>query len=497
MSKPVSIQATPPPLSHLSDSKPKQSNARRYALIGVLAVLGLAAMTWVFTLEPTADAVAPVTVETFDVDAPRRTSTRSPTQAPFEAMTAERARAEAQETLSAFVEAQIELKDNMQVDTWAAEEYRLANELAKQGDQAFLEEAFELSHQRYNEAFAAITAIMDQGRALVDELVATGSTALDQRDVRGATAAFARALEIQPKSAEASAGAVRAEKLPEVIERLREARNHELAERWSEARQSYDAVAALDPQTAGLSELRQTSERLETEAFVRNRLSDGFKALDARRYDAARTAFRAVLKRDPGNEVAQGGLQQVSARSEIGAIAARQTRAEAAEAAERWPEALTIYEEVLAMDANIEFAKLGQSRMKAVVDAQTLLERIRANPEKLSSPKLYAEAQDILAQARTLAVDGASFVALVADVDSLVASYAQPVEVRLVSDERTEVLLSSVGRLGRFASKTLMLRPGQYTVIGSQDGCRDVRHNFVVQPGMAPVSIRCNEALSP
>ena len=94
-------------------------------------------------------------------------------------------------------------------------------------------------------------------------------------------------------------------------------------------------------------------------------------------------------------------------------------------------------------------------------------------------------------------MSGASFTELVTEVDGLLASYAQPVEVRLVSDERTEVLLSSVGRLGRFASKTLMLRPGQYTVIGSQDGCRDVRRNFVVQPGMAPVSIRCDETLTP
>ena len=497
MSKPVSIQASPPPLSHLSDSKPTPSNGRRYALIGTLAVIGVAAIAWVFTLDPSGDKVAPVTVETFDPETPRQTSARNGTPAPFEAMTAERARAEAQDTLSAFVEAQIELKDNMQVDTWAAEEYRIANELAKQGDQAFLDEDFELSHQRYDEAFEAINALMEQGRSLVEELVATGNAALDQRDVRGATSAFARALEIQPGSAEAGTGAARAEKLPEVIERLRDARNHELAERWSEARQSYDAVAALDPQTAGLQELRQTSERLETEAFVRNRLSDGFKALDARRYGAARKAFRAVLARDPGNEVAQGGLQQVSARSEVGAIAARQAKAEAAESAERWQEALTLYEEVLAMDTNIEFAKLGQSRMKAVVSAQSLLERIRANPEKLSSPKLYAEAQDILREARTLAVSGASFTELVTEVDGLLASYAQPVEVRLVSDERTEVLLSSVGRLGRFASKTLMLRPGQYTVIGSQDGCRDVRRNFVVQPGMAPVSIRCDETLTP
>jgi hypothetical protein len=47
--------------------------------------------------------------------------------------------------------------------------------------------------------------------------------------------------------------------------------------------------------------------------------------------------------------------------------------------------------------------------------------------------------------------------------------------------------------LGTFDEKQLTLRPGAYTVIGSRDGCRDVRTSILVRPDMQPVDIRCTE----
>jgi hypothetical protein len=52
-----------------------------------------------------------------------------------------------------------------------------------------------------------------------------------------------------------------------------------------------------------------------------------------------------------------------------------------------------------------------------------------------------------------------------------------------------------VGRLGRFQSRRLELRPGNYTAVGSRPGYRDVRRVFSVRPGEPPppVQLRCEE----
>jgi hypothetical protein len=46
-----------------------------------------------------------------------------------------------------------------------------------------------------------------------------------------------------------------------------------------------------------------------------------------------------------------------------------------------------------------------------------------------------------------------------------------------------------VARLGRFSDKTLQLKPGNYTLLGSRDGYRDVRVQFSVRAGQAPPSL--------
>jgi len=72
-----------------------------------------------------------------------------------------------------------------------------------------------------------------------------------------------------------------------------------------------------------------------------------------------------------------------------------------------------------------------------------------------------------------------------------------PVAVRFDSDNLTEVTIYKVGRLGMFTSRSLELRPGLYTVVGSRAGYRDVRRNVRVEPGREglSVSVRCEEPI--
>ena len=83
----------------------------------------------------------------------------------------------------------------------------------------------------------------------------------------------------------------------------------------------------------------------------------------------------------------------------------------------------------------------------------------------------------------------------IVNVREILATYANPVPVTFRSDARTQVTLSTIGELGSFSEKTLQLRPGAYTLVGSQDGCRDVREQILVRPNMPPVDIRCVETL--
>ena len=71
------------------------------------------------------------------------------------------------------------------------------------------------------------------------------------------------------------------------------------------------------------------------------------------------------------------------------------------------------------------------------------------------------------------------------------------VPVRLQSDSETEIVIYKVGKLGRFASRDIELRPGVYTVIGVRSGYRDVRRSFRVAPeaGLLQIEVRCEDPI--
>ncbi|MCZ6560257.1 MAG: hypothetical protein O6931_05160, partial [Gammaproteobacteria bacterium] len=72
-----------------------------------------------------------------------------------------------------------------------------------------------------------------------------------------------------------------------------------------------------------------------------------------------------------------------------------------------------------------------------------------------------------------------------------------PVRIDLVSDRLTEVFINRIGRIGTFSDHSMRLVPGNYTLIGTRDGYRDVRRKLVVMPGVSPepVLIRCEEKI--
>jgi tetratricopeptide (TPR) repeat protein len=495
------------PLSHAaSETKAATGRGANFITWGLGVILALGLLLTVFVLVPawlegaprqTAGAAASPTASAPPQASAQPTGTDGADDPlpPYQQLQRQQAREQAQQELGRFVELQIELETSMQVGAWGADAYREAKDLAAAGDQAFLEDRFQQSVERYQAATEHLVALIARGQKIFEDALDDGARALTARDQERAERAFALAGTIAPDDARVADGKARVSLIPEISTLMREARNHELADRWSDALQLYQQVRRLDPATGGLDEATARVAAGQRQARVQGLLSDGFSHLEQGRFDAARSAFREVLGLQPGNAVATGGLEQVTKRADVTRINDLRQQAERAEREERWRDAEALYAQVLAQDSTIAFAQAGRANANAQLRAQAALGSIIQNPDRLSSEKLYREAQAILARAEALEPRGRTLAGQIEDARSILDTYANPVPVLLRSDNRTQVTLSTVGALGSFNEKHLDLRPGAYTVIGSRDGCRDVREQIVVRPNMNPVDIRCIEAL--
>ena len=488
------------PLSHTLPETDKRSKTQKVPRLATIVIgLMIAVGVGVFLIVPNL-------VEKLEIDKkallpstpgvdPSGTwvTSREPELPPFQSLQREQARARAQEELAQFVELQLKLEQTMQVGSWGQVAFDAAKSLANEGDEQFLRDEYESAIGKYQAASRELEFLIEKGGQLLSEALEAGQIALEIRDQTMATDRYQTALTIDPNNTTATRGLQRAALLPEIVRLMRNARNHELSDRWAQALSTYQEVLALDDKTVGVAALKRTAQSQYTQQRITQALSEGFSALDTGKLGAARGGFQTALQLNPGNQIALGGLEQVAALSELKKIASLHKRAQTAEDSEDWSAAFTAYESILAVDDNIQFAVEGKQRAFAQRRASQTLGNIIANPDKLSSKVLFADAGRLVEQARQLSPRGTILGRQIVEAEQLLIHYGKPVPVTLRSDNVTSVTLSTIGKLGVFTEKQLELRPGAYTLIGSRDGCQDVRQNILVRPDMQPVDIRCQK----
>ena len=152
---------------------------------------------------------------------------------------------------------------------------------------------------------------------------------------------------------------------------------------------------------------------------------------------------------------------------------------------------------MLDVDSTIRFAQQGKKRAEARAELGSKLEFHIGNPARLSDAEVLDQASATLARANDIADKGPRLASQIEQLDAFVREYSTPVQVYLLSDGKTEVVVYKVGRLGRFDRHALVLRPGTYTVIGTRRGYRDVRLRLIVQATAPPepLLVRCEEKI--
>ena len=503
--EPIRIEPTAPPLSRargeaqtpasLSWQERLRQVPRRIAVTGAIAALGIA-IAFVFLVLPSRVPTPEArSVGTTVAPAPAGTPASPETVAPFRSLELERASAKAREKLGEFVEAQLLLEEEMNVALWGAEEMATVRDRANEADRLFLEERYEESLTEYEGAVSDILALVERGNEVFEEALAEGTEALSRRDQTAAEAAFERALAIRANDPRALAGQARAANLPALAEHLLEAQRAELKGDHARAIEMLRKARAVDPTVPGLDERIARAAAAKAKDDYEAVVSAGFAALDAGDFEAAHAVFDRILAASPEDATAMAGRQQTQQAQTRAEIDALHATARQHEEAESWNAALAAYDDALAIDGALEFAREGRERVRRRVEHINAMQRLLNDPALLSSKREFDAAQELLTAATEDRDAGPTFRQRIENFRDLLAQAAEPIPLVLLSDNATDVVILRVGALGAFERHELALRPGRYTIVGSRDGCRDVRKEITLAAGMDPVDIRCRERI--
>ena len=471
------------------------------ALGGALLAL-LAIATWtVFVLPDHVD-----NLEAVAVDAPPQSgeladeatgddAVPSDVVPPFHRTELAKAEARAKETLGEVVELQRLLEGEMNVESWGSDAFAAVLDQAIKADRLFLEARYDEAQAGYEAAAAGLRSLRDEGLAKFEDAMARAIAALDALATEVATGAFAEALAIQPNDAQARAGAARAALQPQVLELVRAAERARLRANLNQAEELLQQARSRDPLTAGIDATLIQVRAARADNAYRATLSAAFAALERGEFDNAEADFNRVLAARPEDAGALAGLQQTGQRRTLSRIDELRAQAEAEENAGDWESALATFDAALEIDRSLQFAREGGTRMRERVEILRAIDAILDDPAALSEDALFYEASDLVARARAQTGAGAAFEGKTQALDELLSRAAVPVELVLFSDNATAIVIQKVGVLGSFERRALQLRPGRYVILGSRDGCRDVRMEILLEAGLPPVTVRCEERI--
>jgi tetratricopeptide (TPR) repeat protein len=304
---------------------------------------------------------------------------------------------------------------------------------------------------------------------------------------------FSVALMLDPDNRLAQHSLQRAQNIDAVIRLLESGNRHEKAGKIAFAHADYQKALRLDPES---KEARQAVARVKgqiSDEEFQQLMSEGLTALHNNDHQLARTKLLKAKSFRPKSREVTDALAQVDQSIRLARIETYRNKATAAERAENWQEALNAYQQVLKIDKNVRFAAQGKQRALNHIRMDKRINFFLQQPAALESDRQLENAIQLIAEIEAIDPKGPRLQDQFEKLTRMVDAAQIPVKITLESDTFTDVAVYKVGKLGRFASRELSLRPGTYTIVGTRDGYQDVRKKIIIKPGQSllRIPIKC------
>lgn len=481
--------------AHEGESARPRGATLRWLTIGLLCLMLVALLVVVFVLpglvaERVAREQPPAPLVTPTPPAP------PPAPTPDDKRLA-REKREAERLLGEVLRMQTELEAKG-VAVWGGQDYEAVVESLAAGDAELQAARYAEAARSYEDVIARLEALRASMPDRLAAAVDTGEAALAVSDGPSARASFEVALAIEPHNARAQQGMIRARVVEDVVALIAAGTEHEERDELDVAREKYAAALALDARSP---EARRAHEsvmaRIEERDF-RAAMTAALAALERNEFAVSRAALKTAEALRTGSPEVADARRRLALAIQRSRIESHRTKAQALAREERWKEAGEHYAAALAIDSNAAFARVGRDRSLARGRIHDQLDGFLAEPRRLSAPGPRDNARRLLAAATD--VNRESEPQLAAKLERLAKAIEiaeTPMQVRLQSDNLTDVTVYKVGRFGRFSSRELMLPPGTYVAVGTRDGYRDVRVEFTLNAGQEPahVVVSCQEKI--
>ena len=347
-----------------------------------------------------------------------------------------------------------------------------------------------------------------RARALAAEAVAEHASALtafkraaveafENDRAPEAERALQQALRLSPTDAEMLALQKRVAMLAQVLDGLREAEVARTENRPAKEAAALQKVVAADPsRQSAKSRLQAVQAQLKQQRFTAavEAARDALAAGDLPDAEKQIARAKAVFPAHEALEPLQNQLKQARTEREF---AKQMSLGEQAEARDDWAAAVAHFARAQRLKPNDESAVARHNAARRVVGATKEISQMLAREHRLGDANILASATAYLRETEPVTAHSPRLRELHRELAHKVDLYATEVEVVVVSDNATYIIVRGEGRVGKTARRTIRLRPGKRVFEGSRSGYKSKLVTLDIAPGASSVEVTviCDEKI--
>ena len=389
--------------------------------------------------------------------------------------------------------------DNEQLKIWSEETYKKAMELEKQALQDKKDQKFKLAEGQFQQAIELIEQSLNNKQTIKSSLLQETEQLLTKNKTEQAKQILEKARVIDPQDKKIDELMQRIIQRPQVLELEEQAVRYEQDSNKQDALELYKKILDLDKQyIKAQKKVAELTRQIKDDQFKKI-IGQLIVALDENNIKKAQLLFSQAQSIYPEDAVLAELQQRLNQQKKTATIVKNLKQAEYYQHSEQWNKALKAYKAVLKADPNSSNALLNIERVKKYIKINQSLDKIIQYPDRLQEDKVLDNSRAILAFVKDQLKHKNSLLYPLSrtpelkqkliKTENIIQSASQIINVQLISDNKTEVVIYKVGKFGKFENREIKLRPGLYTIVGSRDGFKDYRKKIRISPDKNNVSI--------
>lgn len=448
-----------------------------------------------------ADGINPSHPLPQDGDSPRtlKKTSELPQDNTWESAQITENRRNAQDNLNDLLRIDAELK-SMEVETWAKAAYTEGKKVAEKADLAYENMDFKEAAALYNKALIAFKNIQASSTNTAKKADARAEEYIHQRKPESAEHHASIAVAIDQKNAEYERRLLTARHLKAALPYLIEAETLEINDNIKDAILAAQKALDIDPSIELSQSTFKRLEEKQRKQQIASIISRALRQANDNRFTAALKTLNEAKKIAPRDVQLDQIFNQISSSQKDFSISKNSEIARRAEIDEDWESASLHYQTILkSYPELVEYQKKLQTSTRRKV-LYSELRSIIENPDDITKSEQRLEnTRLLLATARDQS--SASTPKLNQKIDELSTILVlanTPKPVYITSDNKTDIVIYRVGKLGAINNQTLALNPGSYTFLGTRQGYRDVRLDITIgiNDSQKEVTLICHEKVS-